>query len=194
MTRVRRWIPVLLVALAAAGPTSRPSPWLHYRLEGEPDQWDATAKAQIVKAMDGVMGVYAGMRVPINMTIPVAFSPQTPTADANYKGHIRFGGQIGTRTALHEIAHILGVGTYPGWRTFVKDGKWTGPIAQRMVRAFDGPTAVLHADRQHFWPYGLNYDAEGKTPEMFRRHVMMVLAIRADMGLGPVPPTTRPAK
>jgi hypothetical protein len=185
---------VAMVALCAAAPATRPTSGMRYRLEGDPDGWDPTARAAIVKAMDGATAVYQKMRVPIDMTVPVAYSPATPTADANYNGHVRFGGQISTRTALHELAHILGVGTYRSWPRFVVDGKWTGKYAQAQLRALDGPDAVLHADRQHFWPYGLNYDREGTTAEQFRRNVLMVLALRADMGLGPPPrlPATRP--
>src|SRR5581483_4567238 len=89
-------------------------------------------------------------------------------------------------TALHEIAHCLGIGTSPNWGKFVKDGKWTGKYGIAQLKALDGDDAVLHCDRQHFWPYGLNYDKEGGK-ENFRRNVLMVTAMRADMGLGPAP-------
>jgi len=42
------------------------------------------------------------------------WNPGTPTADANFGGWINFGGQIGTRTALHEIAHCLVSAPVPG--------------------------------------------------------------------------------
>jgi len=177
-----------LLALIAAGlslgsqpkPTTRPS-GLRFHLES-PESWEPAIRAKIEKAMTEAVKTYNESGT-FDFDIPVAYSPQTPTADANYQGHIRFGGQIGTRTAMHEIGHILGVGTAPRWGELVRDGKWTGQAANRQLRELDGPDAVLHADHQHFWPYGLNYDKEGATPEQRRRHVLMVRALRVDLGL-----------
>jgi len=185
---VARAMSVVILTIAVAGlsfaspptPTTR-SAGLHFHLENA-GGWDPAVRAKIEKAMTEAVKTYNDVVV-FDFDIPVAYSPQTPTADANYQGHIRFGGQIGTRTAMHEIGHILGVGTAPRWSQLVRDGKWTGPAANRQLRELDGPDAVLHADRQHFWPYGLNYDKEGATLEQRRRHVLMVAAIRADLGL-----------
>jgi hypothetical protein len=47
---------------------------------------------------------------------------------------------------------------------------------------FDGEGAVLHGDRQHFWPYELNQDREFSA-ENARRYVLMVAALRRDMGI-----------
>ena len=174
------------VALAAA-PATKPAT-LRFHLEGDASTWDPAAKAKIEKAMTEAVAVY-NAHGGFDFDVPAAYSPQTPTADANYQGHIRFGGQIGTRTALHEMGHIFGVGTHPNWRGLIKDGNWTGPAAVAQLKEFDGPDAVLHADRQHFWPYGLNFDKEGQTPEMYRRHVAMVAAFMKD--LNAAGPTTR---
>ena len=131
--------------------------------------------------MDWAVGLYNQLgQFPKDVT--ASYNPGTPTADGNYNGNIRFGGQIGKRVALHELAHVLGIGQHPRWNDFVKDGLWTGPHAMAQLHAFDGPTAVLHCDRMHFWPYGLNYDREG-SPENFRRHVLMVAAFRRDLGI-----------
>ena len=40
-------------------------------------------------------------------------------------------------------------------------------------------TTALHADTQHFWPFGLNYDDEN-TPELFAAHVLMAHALCLD--------------
>jgi hypothetical protein len=156
-----------------------------YKLSDGSDKWDASAKDRIVKAMDAAVAVY-NKYGEFDRVLTANWNPGTPTADANFGGWINFGGQIGTRTALHEIAHTLGVGTCPKWHEFAKDGKWTGKYAIAQLKELDGPDAVLHCDRQHFWPYGLNYDNEG-SPDAFRRNVLMVTALRADMGLGPPP-------
>ncbi|MGC4030970.1 MAG: hypothetical protein QM754_04385 [Tepidisphaeraceae bacterium] len=192
-----------LVGLLAAGaiaakpttkPATQPAGPMTFELKGDASQWDAKAREKIVSAMTEAVAVY-NLHAKFKQHIPVVYSPQTPTADASFNGQIRFGGQIGTRTALHEIGHILGVGTARNWRNFIKDGKWTGKYAVAQLKAFDGPDAVLHADRQHFWPYGLNFDSEGTSAEQYRRHVAMVAAFRADLGLSPAPKiaTSQPA-
>jgi hypothetical protein len=84
--------------------------------------------------------------------------------------------------AIHEIAHTLGIGTHENWGENIKDGLWTGKYALEQLREFDGKDAVLHADRMHFWPYGLNFDNESDS-EKDLRHVKMVAAMRKDMGV-----------
>ncbi len=154
---------------------------LRYRLVDGNENWPPEIRERIVKAMDGAVALYNEVGT-FDKQLTVAYSPGTPTADANYNGHIRFGGQIGKRTALHEIGHTLGVGTTRQWRSMMVEGKWTGEHAIALVRSFDGPYTILKGDRQHFWPYGLNYDKES-SPENDRRHVQMVAAFRVDMGL-----------
>ena len=70
-------------------------------------------------------------------------------------------------TAMHEIAHTCGVGTSSKYTELVKDGIFTGVNATNQLRSITGNQLdVLHADTQHFWPYGLNYTSEVKwTPE-----------------------------
>lgn len=164
-------------------PTTAPAtqPKLAYRLSNGNEKWDEQKKAQIVAAMDKAVAVY-NEHSSFDKTVTANWNPGTPTADANYDGWINFGGQIGFRTALHEIGHTLGVGTHRNWRKFITDGKWTGEHALKQLREFDGPDAVLHADRQHFWPYGLNYDKEA-SEENNIRHIKMVAAFRKDMGI-----------
>jgi hypothetical protein len=152
---------------------------LIYTLAGGRDSWEIEERRRIVEAMDAAVLLYNQMGE-FQKDVRVSYNPATPTADGNYNGSIRFGGQIGKRTALHELGHVLGVGTHPKWRSFIVDGKWTGAYALAQLRAFDGPDAVLHADRQHFWPYGLNFDRES-SPENDRRHVLMVAAFQRDL-------------
>jgi len=165
-----------------AAPTTAPvTAKLKYKLAEGSENWDADVRKRIVGAMNAAVEIY-NANGSFEKTLTVSYSPGTPTADGNYNGSIRFGGQVGKRTALHEIGHTLGVGQHPKWKSFITDGKWTGENALRQLREFDGPDAVLHADRQHFWPYGLNYDNEGGE-ENFIRHVKMVAAFRKDLGI-----------
>lgn len=121
-----------------------------------------------------VLGAFAG-------TISVVYGATTPTADASYQGQIRFGGSIGRRVALHELAHWLGTGSVGGWSALVTNGRFTGATANARIRAFDGEQAVLNADRMHFWPYGLNYDSEFVDTQ---RNTQLVSAQRVDLRLG----------
>jgi hypothetical protein len=156
---------------------------MRYRLASGWEQWPEDKRRRVINAMNAAVGLYNELgRFPKEVT--AAYSPGTPTADGNYNGNIRFGGQIGFRVALHELGHVLGAGQHPNWGKLSVQGKWEGPQALAQLRAFEGPQAVLHSDRMHFWPYGLNQDSEG-SPENFRRHVLMVAAIRRDLGITP---------
>ena len=115
-------------------------------------------------------------------TLWANYSPGVPTAQASYSGWIDFGGSIGTRVALHEISHTLGVGTVSQWDTKIASGKWTGTFANNRVKLFDGSSATIGCDGAHFWPYGLNYDTEDGTTNRVR-HIKMVAALRRDMGI-----------
>lgn len=114
--------------------------------------------------------------------VPVGWNPGLPTAQASFARSIEFGGAIARGVALHELAHWLGTGSAWQWGTLLRDGRFTGSRAIARLRAYDGPEAVVNADNAHFWPYGVNYPDE--YVEM-QRHVAMVSAMRADMGLGP---------
>ncbi|BCM93944.1 extracellular exo-alpha-L-arabinofuranosidase [Abditibacteriota bacterium] len=154
---------------------------MSYTLRPDTNPANAEKLARVVQAMNEAIGLYNAMGE-FPKAVSAGYNSGTPTADGNYNGTIRFGGQIGTRVALHELGHVLGVGTHPRWGEFVKEGKWTGPYAVAQLRAFDGPDVVLHADRMHFWPYGLNFDTEDGA-ENRRRHVLMVAAFRRDLGI-----------
>jgi hypothetical protein len=161
-------------------PTTRPFR-LSYKLASGAENWDPQIRKRIIDAMDAAVALYNELGE-FDKTVTANYNPRTPTADANYNGWINFGGQINKRVALHEIGHTLGVGQHRNWRRNIVDGKWTGQHALALVREYDGPDATLSADRQHFWPYGLNYDRES-SEENDRRHVKMVEALRKDMGI-----------
>ena len=145
------------------------------------DGWPSDKREAIAQAMDEAVALY-NEHGGYAKALRVSYNPETPTADANFNGRIRFGGQIGARTALHEIGHTLGVGTTRQWRRLLQDGRWSGSAATELLQSWDGDDAVLKGDRQHFWPYGLNYDREDGD-QARRRHVEMVAALRKDMGL-----------
>ncbi|MBK1832592.1 hypothetical protein [Roseibacillus ishigakijimensis] len=152
---------------------------LTYELSGGSENWPDDRRQLIVEAMESAI-TFLNKNANFKKHVWANNSPGTPTADANYEGWINWGGTINRRVALHEISHTLGVGTHHNWRKFVKDGKWTGEHANAQLREFDGPEAVLSADRMHFWPYGLNFDNES-NPEADLRFIKMVEALRKDM-------------
>lgn len=110
--------------------------------------------------------------------------PSVATADGNVNGSIRFGATSSMNyiTAMHEIGHTVGVGSRE-FGALVVDGVFTGEAATRQLRAITGNESdVVHADTQHFWPYGLNYTTEVKTTDDLVNHCKIVVAIREDIG------------
>lgn len=154
---------------------------LTYGLSKGSEDWPEERKKRIVDAMESAL-LFLNEHGNFKKHVTANNSPGTPTADANYDGWINWGGSIGRRVALHEISHTLGIGTHPKWRELSKDGRWTGKYAIAQLKEFDGPDAVLYSDRQHFWPYGLNFDNES-NPEADLRFIKMVEAFRKDMGI-----------
>jgi len=153
---------------------------LTYKLSDGWENWPEDRRKRIVAAMDEAVA-FMNKHGRFKKALIANNSPGTPTADASYSGWINWGGSINRRVALHEIAHTLGIGQHPNWGKNIEDGKWTGKHALAQLREFDGPEAVLHADRQHFWPYGLNQDHES-NPVADLRFIKMVEAMRKDMG------------
>jgi hypothetical protein len=115
--------------------------------------------------------------------ITVNYVPSVPTADANFNGNMRFGANpqyMVEGTALHELAHCMGVGTSPRWTApLVIGANYVGAKAVQWVKYYDGANAVINCDTQHMWPYGLNF-ANEYSPVNFDRHVRIVWAMRQD--------------
>ncbi len=154
---------------------------LSYNLSGGSEKWPEDRKKRIVAAMEESIA-FLNKNGNFKKVLTANNSPGTPTADANINGWINWGGSLSRRGAIHEIAHTLGIGTGEKWAANIKNGLWTGKYAIAQLREFDGKDAVLHADRQHFWPYGLNQDTESSAVNDLR-HIKMVEAMRKDMGM-----------
>ncbi|UUU20359.1 hypothetical protein [Streptomyces sp. DSM 40750] len=145
-----------------------------------PTQDQQTAYTLITAAMNAAVARYNNLS-DLGKTITVRYEPGVPTADGNINGTIRFGNRsyMTERTALHEIAHTIGVGTSSGWSRLGGSGTWTGAQATALVRQYDGSSAKISTGGGHFWPYGLNYDNEfsGTAAD---RHVRIVAAMVSD--------------
>jgi len=145
------------------------------------DQADAYVK--ITAAMDAAVSMYNG-QANLTKAITVQYVPSVATADGNINGNIRFGSNrsyMTQCTAMHEIAHTLGVGTSSKWSSLMVNGLWIGPNALAMIRSMVGESSasVIHGDSQHFWPYGLNYNSEWSTVNG-QRNARIVGAMKAD--------------
>ncbi|MGK4002441.1 hypothetical protein WMF31_07450 [Sorangium sp. So ce1036] len=142
-----------------------------------------SAYDRITSAMDEALSYY-NCHANIEKRLSVSYVPSVATADGNVNGSIRFGSDASMNyiTAMHEIGHTLGVGSRE-FGALVRDGIFTGPKATSQLRAITGnPEDVVHADAQHFWPYGLNYTSEVESTADLVNHCKMVVAIREDIG------------
>jgi hypothetical protein len=144
------------------------------------------AKATIKAALDQAIKFY-NTYTDITKNLTISYDAGVATADGNYNGSMRFGPNrqyMVTPTIMHEIAHIVGVGTVSNWGSLMVDGKWTGKNALAQLRSITGDSnAILNGDKQHFWPYGINYASEVKSDDDLVAHCQMVMALRRDMGL-----------
>lgn len=149
----------------------------------KPSAADAAILREMEEGIQGACETYTKHAPEIKSHVTFHFSPGTPTADGSSNGNIRLGTTArNRRVCMHEIAHTLGVGTHPNWERLVKDKVFTGKNATAVLREIThDKNAVLHADRQHFWPYGLNFDAEVKSEQDYEAHCKIVSAIIKDL-------------
>jgi hypothetical protein len=123
----------LFCLLSLAGEAVSSQPPLSYSLVSGNESWPAAQRTAIITAMDEAVAHYnASGWFPKQLT--VNYDTSVPTANANYNGRINFGGQIGTRTAMHEISHTLGVGTVGAWSSLRGGGTWSGPHANARMQ------------------------------------------------------------
>jgi hypothetical protein len=147
------------------------------------DQLDAYGRIQ--KAMDSAVIMYNAY-TDIRCHINVQYAPSVPTADGG-GATIRFGAgrvYMVTPTGMHEMAHCVGLGTAPEWKSFVSNGIFTGPLTTAALRKIVGnDTAHLHiADSVHIVsPWGLNYATDVKSTADLVNHCKIVDAMHKDL-------------
>ncbi|WP_034847137.1 RICIN domain-containing protein [Ruminiclostridium josui] len=151
--------------------------------EQNPTADQADAYAKIKAAMDSAVLYYNNL-TNISKQLTVYYNPSVSTADGSINGTIRFGASrsyMDTCTAMHEIAHTVGVGQSSAWYSLVKNGIYTGIYGTEELRNITGvSTDVVHGDSQHFWPYGLNYSSEVKTDADYVNHCRIVNQFKKD--------------
>lgn len=145
------------------------------------DQIDAYNR--IKAAMDSALNYYNNL-TNISKQLTVYYEPSVQTADASSNGTVRFGSSrsyMNTCTALHEIAHTVGVGQSDGWFRLVQNGVFTGTNTTNELRKITGvSTDQIHGDSMHFWPFGLNYSSEVSSDADYVNHCRIVAAMKAD--------------
>lgn len=150
---------------------------LHKSANPSADEQDAYKR--ITAVMDSAVKLYNTYS---NLTkfINVYYAPGVPTAEASSNGDLRFGenrNYMVVPTAMHEMAHTLGVGTTSEYAATCVNGVFRNDKVQAKLREMDGQNAELHCDRQHIWPYGLNQASEAKSEQDLINHVILVETI-----------------
>ncbi len=144
------------------------------------DQIDAYKLIKI--AMDSAVYLY-NRHTTFVKVIKVNYMPSVPTANGSINGTVNFGSgrnYMKVQTAMHEIAHTMGVGTTSRWTsTLIVGGLYTGANAIAELKKSD-PTAILKGDTQHFWPAGLNFSLATDTEADLILHCKVVNAMKAD--------------
>ena len=150
---------------------------LHKSANPSADEQDAYKR--ITAVMDSAVKLYNTYS---NLTkfINVYYAPGVPTAEASSNGDLRFGenrNYMVVPTAMHEMGHTMGIGTTSEYAATCVDGVFRDDKVQAKLREMDGPSAELHCDRQHIWPYGLNQASEAKSEQDLVNHVILVETI-----------------
>lgn len=176
---------VLGLVLAAFSSTSFAEGNITYVLHKSenPTADELDAYQRITTVMDSAVYIY-NKYTNLSKYINVYYSPGVPTAEASSNGDLRFGKErsyMFVGTAMHEMAHTMGMGTTQEYKTMMEGGVFKGQKAQALLKEIDGPDAELHGDSQHFWPYGLNYASEVKSEQDLINHARIVDAMYQDI-------------
>jgi hypothetical protein len=144
-----------------------------------PTSDQADAYTRIEAAMNLAVARYNRLTT-ATKSITAQYVPGVETADGNFNGNIRFGSNrsyMKERTALHEIAHTLGIGQTKAFDTRCSANNW--PSATKLLQTWDGAGAKINCGGGHIWPYGLNYDNEWSETNG-ERHCLLINAMLAD--------------
>ena len=155
----------------------------HLNKSANPTDDEREAYKLIEAAMDSAVFLY-NKYSDLSKHIEVYYSTGVPTAEASSNGDLRFGkdrNYMFVGTAMHEMAHTLGMGTTSAYQSMMSGGVFKGEKAQALIKEIDGPDAVLKGDSQHFWPYGLNYRSEVHSEQDLINHVKIVNAMYQDI-------------
>ena len=170
-----------IVACLAANSLAKVEYTLHKSSTPTADEQDAYQR--ITAVMDSAVYIY-NKYTNLSKFINVYYAPGVPTAEASSNGDLRFGKErsyMFVGTAMHEMAHTMGMGTTSEYKAMMEGGIFKGEKAQALLKEIDGSDAVLKGDNQHFWPYGLNYASEVKSEQDLINHARIVEAMYQDI-------------
>jgi len=155
-----------------------------------PTSTEQNAYTLITAAMDKAL-TYYNCYTNLTKALNVSYNTTVSTADGNSNGSIRFGSDttyMDYRTAMHEIAHTVGIGTSSKWPSCVDttNSLYTCANGKQQLATINSQLTTplytdLHADTQHFWPYGINYQSEVTSEAVLIFHCQMVMAIVKDL-------------
>jgi hypothetical protein len=160
-----------------------------YQLNGS-ENWPRDVVQLLTEAMDGAL-YYYNCYADLSHELTVNYNESVPTAEANVDGWMSFGSNksyMVTATAMHEVAHTMGVAYYP-WNELIEGGRWTGPAVVEFITSLPAEQRdpdtysqrdYITCDGQHFWPYGLNQASEHQSEWSLINHVRIVAAMQQD--------------
>lgn len=145
---------------------------------------DAATVSRIKAAFD-LATTYYNNFTSIVKHVTVNYSPGTPTADANFNGWINMGSNAAYQkagTAMHEMAHTVGVGQHAKYWELMVNGKWQGKCANEILQMMtNDPLAYVKGDNTHFWPYGINGAHEDAgSDNLYMMSALIVQGMKAD--------------
>jgi len=156
-----------------------------YWQQSPPTMSEQAVAAQITYVMDRALEYY-NCNTNLGMFLNVYFYPDNAVSQAYYDVALGFGTAepIDYINAIHLISHCAGVGRHPNWQSMVVNGVFTGSNATDEIRRITSKqSAVLYADSEHFWPFGLFSTDEIAGVQDIVAHCRLIMAIRKDLGL-----------
>ncbi|GAB3646028.1 hypothetical protein GCM10028791_05270 [Echinicola sediminis] len=165
---------------------TKPRGQITYTLHKELDPSDEVKAHynRIESAFDEAVEYYNRFTT-IEKHLNVYYNPGVPTADGNINGTIRVGANTGYQragTAMHEIAHVVGVGTHWKWGQLIQNGIFSGNRTNKILQLLNGDEeAKLKGDGAHFWPYGINgaHEDSGEA-KLYTWHALIVQGMKID--------------
>lgn len=138
-----------------------------------------------IKAAFDLATTYYNNFTSIVKHVTVNYSPGTPTADANFAGWINMGANAAYQkagTAMHEMAHTVGVGQHAKYWELMYAGTWHGARANEILKMMtNDPNAVVKGDNTHFWPYGINGSWEDDGSDfLYMMNALILQGMKAD--------------
>lgn len=121
----------------------------------------------------------------ITKHVTVNYSPGTPTADANIDGWINMGAKPSYQragTAMHEMAHSVGIGTHGKYWELMTEGTWDGKRTPEILDVMsEGKDTVLYGDNMHIWPFGINgANEDSGDPMLYTIHALVIQGMKSD--------------